>query len=204
MDVNYFTILYWFCHTSTWICHRYTCVPHPEPPSLLPPRTIPLGRLSPPAPSIQYHASNLDWWLFHIWYYTCFNAILPNHATLSLSHRVQKTVLYISVLFLYFAFHDDKWWWASFMFIHHLPISFDEKSFQVFCWFLNFYALNFCSFSSPALFYFSVVLDTLNINLKSVFKYAQNIFLEFSLGLCLIYSWLGNICIFINIESSIP
>ena len=38
---------------------------------------------------------------FHIWYYTCFNAILPNHPTLSLSlsHRVQKTVLYISVSF---------------------------------------------------------------------------------------------------------
>ena len=33
--------------------------------------------------------------LFHIW----FNAILPNHLTLSLSHRVQKTVLYISVSF---------------------------------------------------------------------------------------------------------
>ena len=36
---------------------------------------------------------------FHIWYYTCFNAILQNHPTLSLSHRVQKTVLYISVSF---------------------------------------------------------------------------------------------------------
>ena len=36
MDANYFTILYWFCHTSTWIHHRCTCVPHPEP-SLLPP-----------------------------------------------------------------------------------------------------------------------------------------------------------------------
>ena len=24
MEVNYFTIWYWFCHTSTWICHRYT------------------------------------------------------------------------------------------------------------------------------------------------------------------------------------
>ena len=35
---------------------------------------------------------------FQIWYYTCFNAILPNHPTLSLSHRVQKTVLYISRL----------------------------------------------------------------------------------------------------------
>ena len=37
--------------------------------------------------------------LFHIWYYKCFNAILPNHPTLSLSHRVQKTILYICVSF---------------------------------------------------------------------------------------------------------
>ena len=56
-----FTILYWFCHISTWICHRYTCVPHPEPSSLLSPHTIPLGRPSAPALSIQYRALNLDW-----------------------------------------------------------------------------------------------------------------------------------------------
>ena len=36
--------------------------------------------------------------LFHI-YYTCFNAILPNQPTLTLSYRVQKTVLYICVSF---------------------------------------------------------------------------------------------------------
>ena len=36
---------------------------------------------------------------FHIGYYTCFNAILPNHPALALSHRVQKTVLYICVSF---------------------------------------------------------------------------------------------------------
>ena len=36
---------------------------------------------------------------FHIWYYTCFNAILPNHPALTLFHRVQKTVLYICVSF---------------------------------------------------------------------------------------------------------
>ena len=59
-----FTVLYWFCHISTWIRHRYTRVPHPEPSSLLPPRTIPLGHPSAPAPSIKYRASNLDWWLF--------------------------------------------------------------------------------------------------------------------------------------------
>ena len=56
-----FTILYWFCHISTWIRQRYTRVPHPEPSSLLLPCTIPLGHPSAPAPSIQYHASNLDW-----------------------------------------------------------------------------------------------------------------------------------------------
>ena len=48
-----FTIVYWFCHISKWICHSYTCVPHPEPSSLLPPHTIPLGHPSAPAPSIQ-------------------------------------------------------------------------------------------------------------------------------------------------------
>ena len=67
----YFTILYWFCHTSTWVCHGYTRVPHPEPPSLLPPRTIPLSHPSTPAPSIQYHASNLDWCFvafLYVWY----------------------------------------------------------------------------------------------------------------------------------------
>ena len=92
-----FTMLYWFCHISKWICHRYTCVPHTEPSSLLPPHTIPLGRPSAPAPSIVHWTWTGD--SFHIWYYTYFNAILPNHPTLSFSHRVQKTVLYISVSF---------------------------------------------------------------------------------------------------------
>ena len=55
--------MYWFCHISTWICHRYTRVPHPEPPSHLLPHTIPLGRPSAPAPSIQHRALNLDWQL---------------------------------------------------------------------------------------------------------------------------------------------
>ena len=58
----YFTILYWFCHTSTRIHHGCTRVPHPEPPSHLPPCTIPLGHPSAPAPSILYPESNLDWW----------------------------------------------------------------------------------------------------------------------------------------------
>ena len=54
--------MYWFCHTSIWIRHGCTRVPNPEPPSHLPPRTIPLGHPSAPAPSILYPASILDWW----------------------------------------------------------------------------------------------------------------------------------------------
>ena len=38
-----------------------TCVPHSDPPSHLPPHTIPLGHPSAPAPSTLYCASNLDW-----------------------------------------------------------------------------------------------------------------------------------------------
>ena len=57
----YFTILCYFCHTSTCICHGCTRVPHPEPPSHLPPHTIPLGHPSAPAPSFLYPVLNQDW-----------------------------------------------------------------------------------------------------------------------------------------------
>ena len=76
---------------------RCTCVPHPEPPSLLPPRTIPLGRLSAPAPSIQCHASNLDWRSISHMIIYMFQCHSPKPFHLALSHRVQKTVLYICV-----------------------------------------------------------------------------------------------------------
>ena len=84
MEANYFTILYWFCHTSTWICHRCTCVPHPEPSSLLPPHPIPLGRPSALAPSIQYRASNLDWQLvsYMIFHSIIFQDIMTSHCFL--------------------------------------------------------------------------------------------------------------------------
>ena len=61
MYLFYFTILCWFFHTLTWICHECTCIPHPEPPSCLPPLPIPLGHPSAPAPSTLSHTSNLDW-----------------------------------------------------------------------------------------------------------------------------------------------
>ena len=50
-----------FCHT-TWIDHGCTSVPHPEPPSHLPPHPISQGHPSAPALSTLSHASNLDWW----------------------------------------------------------------------------------------------------------------------------------------------
>ena len=68
-----------------------------------PPSSFPIPSLwvfpvhQPRASSIMHRTWTGD--SFHIWYYTYFNAILPNHPTLFLSHRVQKTVLYISVSF---------------------------------------------------------------------------------------------------------
>ena len=60
-----------FCHTLTWISHGCTCVPHPEPPSHLPPHPIPQGRPSAPALRALSHASNLDWWsVSHMVIYT--------------------------------------------------------------------------------------------------------------------------------------
>ena len=99
LEANYFTILYWFCHTSTWICHRCTHVPHPEPPSHLPPHTIPLGHPSAPAPSILYPASNLDWPFISYMVLYMFQFHSSKSSPPSLSHRVQKTVLYICVCF---------------------------------------------------------------------------------------------------------
>ena len=58
---NWGTELNWTCHTSTWVSHGCTCVPHPEPPSQLPPHPIPLGCPSSLALSALFHALNLDW-----------------------------------------------------------------------------------------------------------------------------------------------
>ena len=77
---------------------------NPPPTSLPVPSLWVVPLYQPQATSIMHRTWTGD--LFHIWYYTCFNVILPNHPILSLSHRVQKSVLYISVSwtchFLYF------------------------------------------------------------------------------------------------------
>ena len=41
-----------FCHTLTRISHGFTCIPHPDPPSHLPLRPIPLGLPSTPLDSV--------------------------------------------------------------------------------------------------------------------------------------------------------
>ena len=75
IEANYFTLLYWFCHTSTWILHGCTRVPNPEPP----PTSLPIPYLwvipvhQPQASCILHRTWTGD--SFLIWYYTCFNAI---------------------------------------------------------------------------------------------------------------------------------
>ena len=93
------TLQYWggFCRILTWVSHGCTCVPHPKPPSYLPPLSIPLGCPSALALSALFHALNLHWSSISHMVYTWFNAILSNHCTLAFSHRVQKSVLYICV-----------------------------------------------------------------------------------------------------------
>ena len=95
----YFTILYWFCHTLTWIHHGYIQAPNPETPSHFPPHIISLDHPHAPAPSILYPVSNIDWCFISYMIVYMFQCHSPNHPTLSLSLRVQKSVLYICVSF---------------------------------------------------------------------------------------------------------
>ena len=84
-----------FCHTLTWISHGCTCVPPSQTP------------LPPPSPS---HPSGLSQWtsfegpvscieLGLVIYFTYGNIFVSNHPTLSFSHRVERSVLYIYVSF---------------------------------------------------------------------------------------------------------
>ena len=54
-----------FCHTLTWISLGYTCIPHPDPPSLLPLHPILLGL--PSAPGLSTCLMHPTWagGLFH-------------------------------------------------------------------------------------------------------------------------------------------
>ena len=85
-----------FCHTTTWISHGFTCIPHPDPPSHLPLHLIlwvfPVHQIRALVSCIQpglvicFTLEN-----------TRFDAVFSKHPTLAFSHRVQKSVLYICV-----------------------------------------------------------------------------------------------------------
>ena len=81
-----------FCHTSTWIGHRYTCIPHilnPTPTSL--PTPIPLGCLRAPALGVLLHASNLHWSsILHIvmYMFQCYSLKSSHPGLLPLSPKV--------------------------------------------------------------------------------------------------------------------
>ena len=91
----YFTILYWFCHTSTCIHHGCTRVPHPELPFHLPPHTILLCHPRAPSPSFLYPASNLDWRF--ISYMILYVSMPFSHIIPSLSPTESKRLFYTSV-----------------------------------------------------------------------------------------------------------
>ena len=95
----FFTLLYWFCHTSTCIRHRCTRVPHPEP--LLPPPSPyhPSGSSQCTSPKLP--VSCIEPGLAIHFLYNIIHVLMPFSQIIppSLSHRVQKTVLYICVSF---------------------------------------------------------------------------------------------------------
>ena len=101
LEVNYFTILYWFCHTSTWIHHRLHMFPILNPPSYLPLCTIPLGHPSAPAPSILYHGLAIR--IVDLkWYYTVIcleNGETPDWAV-TMHRYLSKLVLDLTHLWL--------------------------------------------------------------------------------------------------------
>ena len=98
---NFFFIFILFYFLTLKYCIGFAIYQHesttgiPVFPILNPPHSsLPIASLwvvpvhQPQASSIMHRTWTGD--SFHIRYYTCFNAILPNHPTLSLSHRVKK------------------------------------------------------------------------------------------------------------------
>ena len=95
-NINFFFICSEFCHTLEWNSHGFTCVPHPDPPSHLPLHPLTLGFPSAPGPSACLMHPTWAGDLFHPRYYTCFNAVLLKHPTLTFKLKVFISWIYIS------------------------------------------------------------------------------------------------------------
>ena len=88
-----------FCHTLTWVSHGCTCVPHPEPPTHLPPHPIPQGHPSAPALSTLSHALNLNWWSILCMIIRMFQCCSLKSSHPRLLPQSPKNCLYICVSF---------------------------------------------------------------------------------------------------------
>ena len=74
-----------FCHTLKWNSHRFTCVPHPDPPLPPPsPPAPPKGFPSAPGPSACLMHPTWAGDLFHPRYYTCFDVCRSRSNSLNL------------------------------------------------------------------------------------------------------------------------
>ena len=95
----YFTILYWFCRTSTWIHHGCTRVPNPEPPLPPPSPSHPCG--SSQCNSPEHPVSCIKPGLAIRFTYDILHVSMPFSQVIPPlpSCRDQKTVLYICVSF---------------------------------------------------------------------------------------------------------
>ena len=117
LEAYHFTILWWFCHTSTWIRHGCTYVPPCWTPSHLPPHPIPLGCPRALALGALLHTSNLRWpSILHMVTYTfqCYS-LKSSHSCL-LAHSPEVCSLHLCLfccfayrvvvtVFLYFTTH---------------------------------------------------------------------------------------------------
>ena len=99
MEDNYFTVLWWFCYTLTWISHRCTCVPPSwtSLPPLSPPHSFGLS----PSTGFECPASPIELALviYFIYGNKHVSMLLSQIVQPCLLPIVQKSVLYICVSF---------------------------------------------------------------------------------------------------------